>query len=344
MMKMDIHEREDCRKRLEKVVKIVGERIISYKEDVRDIGDIMEHGHETSTIDESARKNMITALEGEFPDRDLTLQFELFPFEIKSKCPRKPPLHFVIDEIDGTTNLKRWAASSRTYYPHSAICIAACSGITLESLEVGAVFTLDCNEIYSGIRLGAEFGRFCAYRNGEPLVIPPIKQGDKTNRVLVVGYTSKVRNRKAKIEEAICNLMVGEPGKERRDCCVYDGCRSSTIDIINIIRNQYDAYIDPRAVFGKESETRLETYDVAAILPTAYACNLQISDIYGKSLTEYNWEDPLPLLVARPEVYDRILTAIEELVRQGDIIPSQEEWRHMLQEDRTERKKKSNRY
>jgi len=171
---MKIEEREDCRGRLEKVVKTVGETILSYKGSVRDIGDEMEHGHETSTLDESARRTMVQALEGEFPDRDLTLQFELHPYEVRTKAPSgKPALHFVIDEIDGTTNAKRWAASYRGYKPHSAVCIAGCTGTSLDSLEVGAIFALDEGELYSGIRLGVGFGRFAGYRNGDPLVIPP---------------------------------------------------------------------------------------------------------------------------------------------------------------------------
>lgn len=336
---MDIDEREDCRSRLEKVVKVVGEQLLSYTGDVEDMGDIMDHGHDISTVDEEARNTMACALEAEFPDRDLTLQFELHPYKIKSQMHPKEPLHFVIDEIDGTTNFKRWAASSRTYRPHAAVCIAAFSSMSLESLQVGVIFTLDEQEVHSGIRLTSEFGRFRAYRNGTPLVIPSSKQGDKTNRVLVIGYSSKVRIRKAEIEKAICSLT-SEAGKEKRNYRVYEGCRSSTMDIVSIIRNQYDAYIDSRAVFGDETETRLETYDVAAVLPTAYGCNLLISDIYGRPLTEYNWDDPLPLLVARPEVYNQLCDTIVELSEKGGIIPDYKEWRHILEKDRKERQKK----
>ncbi len=324
---MDISEREDCRRRLEQVVRVVGQEILLFKGSVEDIGDPMGRGHETSSVDESARKTMMSVLESEFSDRPITLQFEHNPREVRGRTTTsKPAIHFVIDEIDGTTNLKRWAASSREYQPHSAICVAACSSTGLDSLEVGAVFSLDEKETYSGIKLDSTFGRFSAYRNGIPLVIHPVKRGDTKNRLLVIGYTSKVRGPKAKIEESLY-LM--------KDSCVYDGCRSSTMDLINIVRNQYDAYVDPRAVFGKKSETRLETYDVAAILPTMYACNLEVSDIYGRPLTEYEWKDPLPLLVARPEVYRGILARLNDSVKQR-VIPTHEQWRVML---RTRRQK-----
>lgn len=329
---MKIEEREECRRKLEKVVRAVGETILSYKGSVHDVDDSTEHGHETSTLDEVAREAMVKCLAGEFPDRDLTLQFELHPWEVKSKTPSgKPKLHFVIDEIDGTTNAKRWAASARGYRPQSAVCIAGCTGLSLESLEVAAIFTLDEGELYSGVKIAKDFGRFAAYRNGEPLVIPPLKQGDKSNRLLVVGYTSTVRGRKARIEEALCS---------QDDCIVYDGCRSSTMDLISIIRNQYDAYLDPRAVFGPDTQTRLETYDVAGVLPTVYACNVEVSDLYGHPLTEYDWEDPLPLLVARPEIYDRILGALEEIIGQGGVIPTYDDWRAMLDAERIGRQKK----
>jgi len=329
---MTIDEREHCRLKLEKAVKAVGDTILSYEGSVRDVGDVMEHGHETSSLDEAARETMVKVLAGEFPDRDLTLLFELHPWEVKAMKPSgKGKLHFVIDEIDGTTNAKRWAAATvKEYRPHSAVCIAGCTSTGLDSLEVGAVFTIDQGELFSGLRIGRDFGRFSAYRNGDPLVIPPRKRGDSKNRILVVGYTSSVRVRKAQIEEEICS---------REDFVVYDGCRSSTMDLISIIRNQYDAYLDPRAVFGKDTETRLETYDVAGILPAMYACNLEISDIYGEPLTDYNWEDPLPLLVARPEISGELLETVRKIVTRRNIIPSHSAWRTMLQAERAGRKK-----
>jgi len=113
------------------------------------------------------------------------------------------------------------------------------------------------------------------------------------------------------------------------------------MDLVSIIRNQYDAYIDPRAVFGKSTETRLETYDVAGILPTMYACNLEVSDIYGDSLTEYDWEDPLPLLVGKPEIYDGLIDVFSKLVQEGDILPTRDEWRAMLDTERDQRQKKA---
>ena len=53
---MDITERDDCRQRLERVVKIVGEEILSYQGEVQDVNGPLEHGHHTSTIDEFARR------------------------------------------------------------------------------------------------------------------------------------------------------------------------------------------------------------------------------------------------------------------------------------------------
>ena len=117
---MDIYESEECRQKITKVVKIVGEELLSYEGEVRDLQDPLNRAHASSTVDKKARSIMMSALENEFPDVNITMQFELRPLKIsyiwKSGEP-KNTIHFIIDEIDGTTNFKRWAKSKRNCRP-----------------------------------------------------------------------------------------------------------------------------------------------------------------------------------------------------------------------------------
>ena len=196
------------------------------------------------------------------------------------------------------------------------------------------MFALDEGVVYSAMRLSKrDPNKFVAYydHNRRPAAVDPIKRGDTKHRLLVIGYSNNARIQKAEIEKALFKLG---------DCVVYEGCRSSTMDIINIFRNQYDAYIDARAVFGKDTQACLWAYDVASILPTAYAHSFSISDIYGRGLEDYDWEDPLPLVVARPGVYDRIMSALENLSKQNKGVPTCEEWWDTLEKNRSERKNK----
>lgn len=225
------------------------------------------------------------------------------------------PLVLLIDEIEGTTNTKRCSASLFDYRPQALISMALLSGNPLSNLVVSAVFTLDQEEIFSSLKV--ENG-YLAFHN--QTIIDPSKimttYGDSKTRILVTGYSNSHRIEKGKVEQAFYDLGYR----------VYDGCRSSGMDIIGIIRNSADAYVDLRHFWstktesGQEKEAMLQVYDVAGVIPIAAGCGLTVTDCFGKSWEEYGVDDTIPLVLSRPNIHGKILEAIKPLVEKSTTI------------------------
>ncbi len=126
---------------------------------------------------------------------------------------------------------------------------------------------------------------------------------------MVVGYSNKERMKKALIEENILKFA-NEVGI---DVKIYDGSRSSSVDVLNIIKNQFDAYVDPRALF-EDSGAMLYPYDIAGCLPIALGCGLEVFDNYGNPISSRG-NIPLTLVVARKGMKEIIVKAINEAVK-----------------------------
>lgn len=303
----EVKDNEITRERLCAVVKRAGETILSYRGPISDIG--QHDGHELSTVDEFARTVVNNALDQAFPDLDCIRRYELRPISIRSYDRESPTRrkNFIIDEIDGTTNLKREVANLKpgdTPQPQAATCIAISKGLTLGGVQAAAIFTFDTHDVYSVVRARDSF---FAFKNDVLLRESDYAQalGDTMDRVILVGYSNKNRGEKGRWE----NTLWGENTR------VYEGCRASSIDIINIIRGRSDAYIDPRALWGEQSGARLQTYDVAAAIPIALGLGFTVSDVYGKSWQRYGLNDAIPLVISRSErLHEEILRLIKPLL------------------------------
>jgi len=302
---------------LENVVKEVAEGILEYKGPVSDIKHIK--GHEESSIDLLAYKLMMGSLEkhlGSFPDEKRfrgKYLFELHELQDiekikKDKSGKKGVLR--IDEIDGTTNTKRSKASIFHYDPIASVSIAMCEDESMGSIIIGTVYDMHNRNIFSGIRVNDEYMAYCDRHLLDPKNFEK-KMGDTSTRIMVIGYSNRERLKKAQIEEAILNA--DPTGKDFR---IYDGCRSTTNDILNILRNQYDAYIDPRALWPG-SGAMLYPYDIAGVIPIALGCGLEISDIYGNSIEKYNGNDPLSIIVARKGLKDVLVEILKPILRKA---------------------------
>lgn len=303
----EVKDNEIVREKLCTVVKRAGEVILAYRGPICDTG--QHDGHELSTIDEFARTVVNNALDQVFPDLDCIRRYELRPVSIRpyvrENLTRRR--NFFIDEIDGTTNLKRELANLKPGdipQPQSATCIAISKDSTLGGIQAAAVFTFDTHDVYSVVRARDSF---LSFKNELLLRESDYAQalGDTMDRVLLVGYSNRSREEKGRWENALW-------GNTTR---VYEGCRASSIDVVNIIRGRSDAYIDPRALWGEQSGARLQTYDVAAVVPIALGLGFTVSDIYGKSWQKYGLNDPIPLVISRSEkLHEEILKAIKPLV------------------------------
>lgn len=304
---IDLNKKRKLLRKLARVVGYAG-KIISENEE--EVVDTRQHkGHDESSIDAVARSAIIEGIEKFAPELEGRLQFELMPYNkqlIEIERDALYDITLVMDEIDGSTNTKRAKASMLECVPNAAVCIALCTGSTLKDLQIGVVFTLDTKEVFSGIRVGDDV--FFAFKNKEIIYPEDIEKmrGDSKFRVLVIKYSNEKRIEIARIEEALWNVSF-KP---------YEGCRSSTMDIIGVIRNQNDAYIDIRALFPEECGAQLQAYDVAAVIPIAKGSGLAVSDVFGNPINLYGETDVIPLVVSRPEIHDRIIKAIAPIVNE----------------------------
>jgi len=309
--KLNFEEMERYFFKLHEVAKETGEFVLAQRG-----GKIMDthdyKGHESSTIDSLAREYLQICLERHLPEFEGVIRFELRPF-VKTllELEKHKRLALIIDEIDGTTNTKRCLASSFEYRPLAAVSIALTLTGGLNDLVIGVVYTLDQGEIFGSMKMSDN--RFSAFRNYR-LINPDdviLTRGDSRIRILVIGYSNSHRIEKGELEQSLY----------RQGFRTYEGCRSSGMDIINILRNSADAYVDLRHYWstkdeeGREKEAMLQVYDVAGVIPIAHGCGLMITDAEGKSWRDYGLDDTIPLVVARPHIHKHILDVIQPLVK-----------------------------
>jgi len=310
---ISIHrKRREVVRILEQICQKVRQDVLAFAGKVEDT--VFEHGHESSTIDSYARFKMFEAIEDLLPEMSGSIRFELRPF-IRSpleKLATEDALlgSLIIDEIDGTTNTKRCIASPLPYLPQAAISIAWSTTEFVADIQASCVTTLSGNHAFSAVKSENTFISFVDCKRIDPEDIVDVR-GDSKPRVLVIGYSNSHRLKKGELEQAIYDSNIK----------TYEGCRSSTIDIINVIRGGYDAYVDMRALWstkdneGHEKEAQLQIYDAAGVLPVAEGCGLVISDHLGKPWTTYKTDGALPLIVSRPSVYDKLLKVIKPLTK-----------------------------
>lgn len=299
---------------LEKCVRWVGELVMGFVGQVMDTGQIL--GHEESTIDEFARERVQSAIDRWLPELQGTLRFELRPMARHFlEMPEGERLAMIIDEVEGTTNTKRALASPFDYRPRSGISIALTSesGL-LRDVLIGVFYDLSSQVVFSAIRIRE--GCFQSFWNAKRIDPEDVMStlGDSKTRLIVPGYSNTHRIEKGELEQ----LLVNQGFK------VYGGCRSSGVDAVDIVRNQFDASVDCRALWstkdgdGNELEAMVQVYDIAGILPFVLGCGMKVSALSSKKKwTEYGLMDSIPLLISRPEIHDQLM----ELV-----LPMAEKW------------------
>jgi len=302
---MRFAEIKDLHHAMTHIVPVVGEALLASTKEIFDTHDYK--GHESSSLDDVARQLMQKTLDEFLPDFEGMVRLELRPYSIVFLEKREHhPLTLIIDEIEGTTNTKRCMASAFEYRPASLISMGLSFSESLKDLAVGAVYTLDRSEVFSAFKTD---GHFLAFHDNKLIYEDEIikTKGDSKRRILVIGYSNSHRTKKGQLEQALFDSGLK----------VYDGCRSSGMDIINIIRNNTDAYVDLRSFWstkdadGHENEAMLQTYDVAGVIPIAEGCGLKVSDAEGNSWHNYELETPIPLIVSRPDIYEQIMKVVK---------------------------------
>ncbi len=297
---------------LEDVASTAGKEILRYEGPVGDTRHV--HGSEESKIDIFAFKTVLGALEERMrslPEKDRFVGKYFFEShelqDLKGKIGSVKG-YLRIDEVDGTTNVKRESASKFNYPPLSAVSMALSEDLSLNSIVLGTLFDMYEQSVWSGMRVE---GGYMAFHNGKLLDPKDFAEpkGDSCLRIIVSGYCHTERGKKAQIEQAIVDA-----DKNKKYYRVYEGCRATAQDILNIIRNQSDAYIDPRALWPGHG-AMLYPYDVAGVIPIALGCGLEVSDIHGNSLDTYKSnDDPLTLIVARKGMKDKFVEMLKPVI------------------------------
>jgi fructose-1,6-bisphosphatase/inositol monophosphatase family enzyme len=301
---------------LESVSREVAQKILEYKGSVADTKHI--RGHEESSIDVLAYEWMLGSLEEHFCKFEEEERFkgkylfELHELEDVNLGTEQGNTNkgriLRIDEIDGTTNTKRSKASNLLYGPNACVSIALCEDESMGSITIGVVYDMHHKNVFSGMRVDDNYMAFCDRMLLDPKDFEE-KKGDTSTRIMVVGYSNRERVKKGTLEEAILNA-----DKTKKDFRIYDGSRSTTNDVLSILRNQYDAYIDPRALW-QGSGAMLYPYDIAGIIPIAYGCGLEISDIRGAPIEAYRGKnEPLTVIVSRKGLKDMFVEILRPFV------------------------------
>lgn len=299
---------------LEAIVAEVGQQILGIGDEGGEITDTHQYrGHESSTVDVWARDAMRKAIDRHFPGFEGTVRLELQPYSITLlESQEHSPMVLIIDECEGTTNTKRCLAACLPYRPQALVSVALGLTENLSDLIIGAVFTLDRGEVFSSLRVtDLEFMSFFNRRLISPAEILRTR-GDSQKRIYVIGYSNSHRREKGEVEQVLYDQKFR----------VYEGCRSSGMDIIYLLRNGIDAYIDLRHYWstkdreGREKEAMLEVYDIAGVLPIAMGCGLKVTDAEGEAWTKYQLQDTIPLVIARPGIHAEIIDTIRPLVEQ----------------------------
>jgi len=310
MSEMSFSQKRNYLAALESIVRAVGSSVLNLRG--TEIADTHYYkGHESSTIDVFARDRMREAIDCFLPKFEGIVRFELQPYSIKHlEAQEHCPMALIIDEIDGTTNTKRCLAATLEYRPPALISIALSLTESLGDLIVGAVYTLDRGEVFSALKVAdEEYMTFCNRRVIFPEeVISTL--GDSQRRIYVIGYSNSHRLQKGQLEQALYDQKFR----------VYEGCRASGMDIIGLLRNATDAYVDLRSYWstrdesGEEKEAMLEVFDIAGVIPIAVGCGMMVTDAEGEPWTKYTLQDTIPLVISRPDIHSKILEAIRPLV------------------------------
>ncbi len=267
-----------------------------------------EAGHQYSTADSQAAimfRSYLADVVGTFPGSVIE------EFELGRTSSDKVPIFplCVFDAIEGSMSATRGLAA-RIKRP---LC-AGVSALVLEqarlySIAASAFYDFMTGSVFSSIRV--EAGSFLAFQDGQLIRAETFWHSaqNSTFRPMAVApcYSHDNVEEQAHIKRAL--LSAGFR--------VTEGCESSAQDLLNILSNRAEAYVDLRALFpgGKEQRDEvLKPCDVGGLLPVMDAVGYKITDAFGKNWQNHIIWDPLSLVLSTPALHLNILkTLVQQL-------------------------------
>jgi len=261
-------------------------------------------GHQFSTVDTRAGSALLECISAVMSGFVGDIVEEAEALRAASRGLNFPIL--VGDAVEGSTNTKRGltAAISRPILGGTSVMVL--ENRELSSIVACAVYDFASRQVYSAVR--AEPGSFLPFLDGKLIPQQEVREtrGDSQKYVVVPGYSHGNIKARCQVEEAIQAIGAWPTG----------GCRSSLQDLLNMLCNQIDGYVDLRALFPGGTHGRdevLHPWDVGGILPVLDGLGFTITDENGVGWQKHCFGDPLTLIAARPSLAQRVLEAVREL-------------------------------
>lgn len=305
---MTFARRKQLMLELSEVVRGTGQDVMQLREEsIRDT--VAASGHQYSTVDDEAGNRLRWHIErimrvfrehehGEVLEESKIPHGRLSPEDV-----RYPVL--VCDAVEGSTNAKRGLAAVIR-----RPILAGTSGVILESpvlssAVASAFYDFASQKVFASVRV--ERGAFISFADGQVIADECVLEvrGDSQVYAVVPGYSNEDISARAEVEKALRSAGFWTTG----------GSRSSAQDLVGLLCNDVDAYVDLRALFRcrEHRDEVLHFWDVGALLPVLEGLGFTITDARGKGWMQCQFGEPLALIVTRPSLELRIRRVVSEL-------------------------------
>lgn len=213
----------------------------------------------------------------------------------------------ICDAVEGSTNAKRGLASIVRRPIFAGTSMVLIENKRMSTVAASAFYDFASGHVFSSIR--GEHRSFLSFIDGT-LQQPEGKIleqcGDSKPWAVVAAYSNDNVKCVSEITTAIQLAGIRTHG----------GSRSSAQDLLEIVCNQVDAYIDLRALFPGNTDSRDETlhfWDVGGLLPFLQGLGFAICDQRDRPWQEFTLDEGLALIACRPILKPKILDAIGKL-------------------------------
>lgn len=289
---------------LSQVVRRTGESVLTLKpENIHDTVEVDRH--QFSTVDANAGIILRKAIEdimgpvsgtvleeSEISRRTLDVEKVAFPL-------------LIFDAVEGSTNTKRGLAAHLRRPILGGTSAMVLENPELSSVAASAFFDFSSRQVFATVR--TEPGSFLSFVNDRILPWDMARgRGDSQVYAAVPGYSHGNVEERARVERVLLSAGIRTTG----------GSRSSAQDLVDMLGNQIDAYVDLRALFSGSTESRdevLHSWDVGGLLPVLDGLGFMITDVRGRCWQKSRFDEHLALIVARPELGGKILDAVRQL-------------------------------
>lgn len=298
-------ERVNYMLQLSNIARETGEHVLSIApEKIFDTVEVARH--QFSTVDAEASSKLRTILERDartFPGS--VIEESDIPRALLDLKQLKYPL-LLCDAVEGSTNAKRGLTAYIKRPIQAGTLAMIVESEELCTIAASAFYDFASKQVFSSVR--TEAGCFVSFIDGR--IISPSsvleRRGDSHSYAIVPGYSHANIEARLLIERALINIGIESSG----------GSRSSAQDLLNLLTNQADAYVDLRALFPGSTESRdeaLHVWDVGGLLPILDSVGFRITDTNQQSWQKLRIWDKLAIIAARPSLMLSITDALSSL-------------------------------